>query len=142
VAFEQGEAAARSVFETYVAAKMAACKKDRYGGWLGGFRWAKDKLFGMPEKVDEFYTAGRELYLPRMDGVISRVADIVGTDLKYDEEAHRHLQRRDRHGRAWRGRVGSWARTSAGQKNQRVRRVSQPSALSAPLSAAMWLTGS
>lgn len=79
--FGKGEAAARAEFERYVAAKMSAYKKDRYGGWLGGLRWAKDKLLGMPEKVNEFYAAGRELYLQRMDGVISRVADIVGGDL-------------------------------------------------------------
>ena len=60
---------------------MSAYKKDRYGGWLGGLRWAKDKLLGMPDKVNEFYEAGRELYLKQMDGVISRVADIVGGDL-------------------------------------------------------------
>ncbi|MGR0219709.1 phage tail protein [Agromyces sp. ZXT2-6] len=80
-AFEQGEARARASFESYVAAKMSAYKRDRYGGWLGGLRWAKDKLVGMPAKVDEFYEAGRELYLTQMDGVISRVADIVGGDL-------------------------------------------------------------
>jgi hypothetical protein len=80
-AFEQGEAAARSAFEAYVAAKMSAYKEDRYSGWLGGLRWAKDKLLGMPSKVNEFYEAGRELYLKQMDGVISRVADIVGNDL-------------------------------------------------------------
>jgi hypothetical protein len=79
--FEQGEASARAEFESYVAAKMSAYKKDRYGGWLGGLRWAKDKLLGMPDKVNEFYEAGRELYLKRMDVVISRVADIVGNDL-------------------------------------------------------------
>jgi hypothetical protein len=79
--FGQGEAGARSAFENYVAAKMSAYKKDRYGGWLGGFRWAKDKLFGMPEKVNEFYSAGREIYLKQMDGVITRVANIVGTGL-------------------------------------------------------------
>ena len=79
--FEQGEAAARSAFEGYVAGKMSAYKKDRYGGWLGGLRWAKDKLLGMPDKVNEFYEAGRELYLKQMDGVISRVADIVAGDL-------------------------------------------------------------
>lgn len=79
--FETGEAAARASFESFVAAKMSAYKKDRYGGWLGGLRWAKDKLLGMPDKVNEFYTAGRELYLQKMDGVISRVADIVGGDL-------------------------------------------------------------
>jgi|GEM_PF-2625160 len=76
--FERGEAAARARFETYVAAKMSAYKRDRYGGWLGGLRWAKDKLFGMPDKVNEFYVAGRELYLAQMDGVIDRVANLVG----------------------------------------------------------------
>ncbi|MEU0879026.1 hypothetical protein ABZ345_10545 [Lentzea sp. NPDC005914] len=80
-AFTAGEAQARQAFESFVAAKVNAYKQDRYSGWLGGYRWAKDKLLGMPDKVNEFYTAGRELYLKQMDGVISRVADIVGTDL-------------------------------------------------------------
>jgi hypothetical protein len=80
-AFDAGEKQARSAFESFVAAKMSAYKKDRYGGWLGGLRWAKDKLLGMPSKVNEFYEAGREIYLKQMDGVISRVADIVGGDL-------------------------------------------------------------
>ena len=80
----------------YVAAKMSAYKKDRYGGWLGGLRWAKDKLLGMPDKVNEFYEAGRELYLKQMDGVISRVADIVGGDLDGGEAADRDRQDRDR----------------------------------------------
>ncbi|MBT2552007.1 hypothetical protein [Arthrobacter sp. ISL-5] len=80
-AFEKGEAGARSAFEAYVEAKMSAYKKDRYGGWLGGYRWLRDKIAGMPPKVNEFYEAGRELYLQRMDGVISNVADIVGRAL-------------------------------------------------------------
>ncbi|MFI6096557.1 hypothetical protein ACIA8G_13435 [Lentzea sp. NPDC051213] len=80
-AFAQGEATARQAFESFVAAKVDAYKQDRYSGWLGGYRWAKDKLLGMPDKVNDFYTAGRELYLKQMDGVISRVADIVGNDL-------------------------------------------------------------
>jgi len=80
-AFEEGEATARSAFEAYVSAKMSAYKKDRYGGWLGGLRWAKDKLLGMPDKVNEFYEAGRELYLKQMNVVSSRVADIVSGDL-------------------------------------------------------------
>ena len=42
---------------------------------------ARDKISGMPDKVNEFYVAGRELYLKEMDKVISRVADIVGDDL-------------------------------------------------------------
>jgi hypothetical protein len=80
-AFEEGEADARKSFETYVSAKMSAYKQDRYSGWLGGLRWAKDKLLGMPDKVNKFYEAGRELYLRQMDTVVSRVADIVGNDL-------------------------------------------------------------
>ncbi|MEO9326045.1 hypothetical protein ABFT23_21305 [Nocardioides sp. C4-1] len=80
-AFETGEASAKAAFEAFVAAKMSAYKRERYGGWLGGLKWAKDKLLGMPSAVDAFYEAGRELYLQRMDGVISRVADIVGGDL-------------------------------------------------------------
>lgn len=79
--FTEGEADARAAFENYVAVKMAAYKEDRYSGWLGGLRWAKDKLLGMPDKVNEFFDAGRELYLKKMDGVISRIADIVGNDL-------------------------------------------------------------
>ncbi len=80
-AFGAGEKAARSRFEAFVAAKMSAYKKDRYGGWLGGLKWAKDKLLGMPSKVNDFFEAGRELYLKEMDKVISKVADIVGQDL-------------------------------------------------------------
>ena len=80
--FERGRGGrAGGVRDATSSAKMSAYKKDRYGGWLGGLRWAKDKLLGMPDKVNEFYEAGRELYLKQMDGVISRVADIVGDDL-------------------------------------------------------------
>ena len=79
--FETGEAGARAAFEAYVEAKMSAYKKDRYGGWLGRYRWLRDKIAGMPAKVNEFYEAGRELYLSKMNGVISRVADIVGRAL-------------------------------------------------------------
>ncbi|WP_206050904.1 phage tail protein [Nocardioides speluncae] len=79
--FEAGEKQAKQAFETYVAAKMSAYKADRYSGWRGKLRWVRDKFKGMPDKVNEFYVAGRELYLQQMDGVISRVADIVGGDL-------------------------------------------------------------
>ena len=79
--FNEGEVAARLAFENYVSAKMSAYKKDRYGGWLGPLRWARDKIRGMPDKVNEFYVAGRELYLKQMNKTISAVADIVGKDL-------------------------------------------------------------
>jgi hypothetical protein len=80
-AFTAGEAAARAKFERLVETKMSAYKRDRYGGWLGGLRWAKDKLLGMPSKVNEFFEAGRQLYLREMERVISSVADVVGAEL-------------------------------------------------------------
>ena len=79
--FNAGEARARTKFESYVGAKMSAYKADRYGGWLGKLRWVRDKIRGMPDKVNEFYVAGRELYLQEMSRTISRVADIVGREL-------------------------------------------------------------
>ena len=79
--FDAGEKAARAKFESFVSGKMSAYKKDRYGGWTGKFRWLRDKIRGMPDKVNEFYVAGRELYLKEMDRTIANVADIVGKDL-------------------------------------------------------------
>jgi hypothetical protein len=80
-AFSQGEGAARKRFEDYVGAKMDAYKDDRYSGLLGKGRWLKDKLMGMPSEVNRFYAEGRKQYLADMDGVISKVADVVGAGL-------------------------------------------------------------
>ena len=80
-AFQAGEEKARAGFESYVEVRMNAYKDDRYSGWTGGLKWAKDKLFGMPDAVNEFYSKGRDLYLERMEGVISQVADVVGREL-------------------------------------------------------------
>jgi hypothetical protein len=80
-AFETEEKAAREAFENYVDRRMSAYKEDRYGGWGGGLKWAKDKLFGMPDAVNVFYTEGRDGYLRQMNAVIGRIADIVATDL-------------------------------------------------------------
>ena len=66
-AFTSGEEAARKQFEEYVGAKMDAYKDDRYSGFFGGARWLKDKLFGMPDEVNVFYSEGRTA-LPGRDG--------------------------------------------------------------------------
>ncbi len=79
--FTRGEASARQQFEDYVGTKMAAYKEDRYSGWFGGARWLKDKLFGMPDAVNAFYSDGRDAYMTTMDGVIGEVADLVGNEL-------------------------------------------------------------
>ena len=46
---------------------MDAYKDDRYSGFLGGARWLKDKLFGMPDEVNVFYSRGPDR-LPGRDG--------------------------------------------------------------------------
>jgi hypothetical protein len=79
--FEADEKAAREAFENYVEKRMNAYKSERYDGVTGGLRWAKDKLFGMPDEVNVFYTEGRNAYLKQMNVVISKIADIVGNDL-------------------------------------------------------------
>jgi hypothetical protein len=79
--FNAGEAAARATFESYVAAKMSVYKKDRYGGWLGGLRWARrTSCSGCPTRSTSSTSLG-ELYLQQMDKVISPDRDIVGNDL-------------------------------------------------------------
>ncbi len=80
-AFTQGEGQARKRFEDHVGAQMDAYKEERYSGLLGKGRWLKDKLAGMPSEVNRFYTEGKTRYLADMDGVIGRIADIVGTGL-------------------------------------------------------------
>ena len=80
-AFQAGEESARAQFESYVDTRMTAYKDDRYSGLRGKWRWVKDKFAGLPSEVNQFYAAGRELYISRMEGVISAVADIVGREL-------------------------------------------------------------
>ena len=79
--FERGEAGARAAFEQHVDAKMKAYKEQRYGGLLGPAKWLKDKFLGMPAEVNAFFQEGRQLYLSRMQTVISGVADVVGGEL-------------------------------------------------------------
>ena len=79
--FKAGEEKARAAFESYVDTRMTAYKDDRYSGLRGKYRWVRDKFAGLPSDVNQFYVQGRELYLTRMEAVISSVADIVGREL-------------------------------------------------------------
>ena len=85
--FDSGSEAARLAFEAYVDEQMRAYKLKRYSGFWGGLRWAKDKLFGMPDGVNKFYSDGREMYLKRMEGIISAVAKIVTLNLNLAKTA-------------------------------------------------------
>lgn len=79
--FNAGEAKARAAFEADQKARMSAYKKKRYGGWLGGAKWAKDKLLGMPKEANDLFQISRQLYVTQMQNVISSVADTIGTEL-------------------------------------------------------------
>ncbi|MFO7540965.1 MAG: hypothetical protein R6X32_23225 [Chloroflexota bacterium] len=79
--FNPGAEAAKQAFEDYVDAEMEAYKEERYGGWLGWARWAKDKIKGMPSAVNAFYTVGRRLFIQKMDAVIDNVVALIGRRL-------------------------------------------------------------
>jgi hypothetical protein len=85
--FDEGAETARVQFENYVERKMNEYKIRRYSGFWGGLRWAKDKLFGMPDAVNQFYTDGRAQYLKQMDDVITLVADTVTLKLNEAKQA-------------------------------------------------------
>ncbi|MGH2578759.1 MAG: hypothetical protein ACRDG9_13585, partial [Actinomycetota bacterium] len=79
--FDGGEKGARDEFDTKLKKDFKDWKKDRYGGFTGKFKWAKDKLMGMPGEVNEIFDAARELYVLRMDKVIRNVAKVVTSGL-------------------------------------------------------------
>jgi hypothetical protein len=76
-AFDAGAAEAQQAFEDYVDARMSAYKDERYDGATGKLKWAKDKLWGMPDEVNKFYLEGHDLYVGKMDKVIDHVATLV-----------------------------------------------------------------
>ncbi len=79
--FDAGAEAAKKAFEDYVDARMEAYKEERYGGFWGWARWAKDQLLGMPDEVNAFYAEGRDLYISKMDAVIDHIAATISTRL-------------------------------------------------------------
>jgi hypothetical protein len=85
--FDAGSERARVDFENYVDREMTAYKRRRYSGFWGGLRWAKDKLFGMPDGVNKFYKDGRQRYLNHMDEVITQVARVITTNLNAAKQA-------------------------------------------------------
>ncbi|MGW2776766.1 phage tail protein [Streptomyces olivaceoviridis] len=79
--FEEGEKKARDAFTTDQKRRMKAYKDKRYGGFWGPAKWAKDKIAGMPEEANQLFQESRKLYVRMMQGVISSIADTIGTDL-------------------------------------------------------------
>ncbi|CAM5660449.1 phage tail protein [Streptomyces canarius] len=79
--FAEGEKKARDAFNTDQKRRMKAYKDKRYGGFWGPAKWAKDKLMGMPEEANQLFQESRKLYVRMMQGIISSIADTIGTDL-------------------------------------------------------------
>ncbi|GAA3354488.1 hypothetical protein GCM10017744_012720 [Streptomyces antimycoticus] len=79
--FEEGEKKARDAFNTDQKRRMKAYKDKRYGGFWGPAKWAKDKIAGMPEEANQLFQESRKLYVRLMQGVISSIADTIGTEL-------------------------------------------------------------
>ncbi|WP_405712986.1 MULTISPECIES: hypothetical protein [unclassified Streptomyces] len=79
--FTTGEKAARDAFTADHKRRMKAYKDKRYSGWTGKARWVKDKFAGLPKEANNLYQEARKLYVSRMRGVISSVADIIGAEL-------------------------------------------------------------
>jgi hypothetical protein len=91
--FDEGSEAAKNEFENDVDRKMSAYKRERYSGFWGGLSWLEDKLFGMPDEVNVFYSDGRQKYLDRMDQVITRVANYVTSKLNDAKQAIKNAKK-------------------------------------------------
>ncbi len=79
--FTKGEKAARAAFEADQSRRMKEYKDKRYSGWRGKLRWTKDLFKGLPEEANKLYQLSRKLYVSKMQGVISSVADTIGAEL-------------------------------------------------------------
>ncbi|MFF1644647.1 hypothetical protein [Streptomyces sp. NPDC058240] len=79
--FTSGEKAARDAFTADHKRRMKAYKDKRYSSWTGKARWVKDKFAGLPKEANNLYQEARKLYVAKMQGVISSVADIIGAEL-------------------------------------------------------------
>jgi hypothetical protein len=79
--FSAEEGQARAAFTAEHKRRMDEYKDKRYSSLIGKGRWIKDKFAGLPEEANQIFVAARQLYVDRMQGVISSVADLIGTEL-------------------------------------------------------------
>jgi hypothetical protein len=79
--FDQGEKSAREAFENDYKTKKDKYFHDRYRGLRGKGRWLRDKFKGAPPEVNAFIDQAKQLYVTKMERVISDVANIVEAEL-------------------------------------------------------------
>ncbi|MFD2036118.1 hypothetical protein ACFSKL_15050 [Belliella marina] len=72
---------AKQLFEQYVDRKMRAYKAERYSGADGALRWGYDKLAGMPDEINDFFTEGRQVYIEYIEKALDPIAETVANEL-------------------------------------------------------------
>jgi hypothetical protein len=80
-AFLAGSKAVKAVFNRYIAIKMAAYKKERYGTWYSWSLRAKDAAVGMPSEVNAFYKTAKKLYSKTMHSHLTAITNHVTAQL-------------------------------------------------------------
>ncbi|MER8072382.1 hypothetical protein ABTZ59_29235 [Streptomyces sp. NPDC094034] len=79
--FTEGEKKARDDFTADHKRRMKQYKDKRYSGFTGKGRWIRDKFKGLPQEGLDIFKKSRELYVTKMQAVISSIADTIGTEL-------------------------------------------------------------
>ncbi|MBQ0734507.1 eCIS core domain-containing protein [Aquimarina celericrescens] len=79
--FTAGAERAKQAFEDYVERKMDAYLDERYGGFGGFLNRVGDVFTGLPDEVNQFFVDGRQVFIDRMDSVITDIANVVATEL-------------------------------------------------------------
>lgn len=82
--FVQGAEKAKVAFENHVDREMKAYKKERYGEWFDVTGWGKrlgDTVTGLPDEVNKFFKEGRQIYIDKMDVVLTGIAEFVANKL-------------------------------------------------------------
>jgi hypothetical protein len=81
-AFEAGEKEAKDAFEDYHSTRVRDWKIDRYLLSVGGsLKWIADQFKPLHPDLVKIFADARALYVSKMDVVIGKVADLVGTEL-------------------------------------------------------------
>jgi hypothetical protein len=74
--FDDGNAAATRAFEDSVKRELDAYKADRYSGWFGWARRAKDWLLGMDElpRVKQIFDSNRKTFVDTINALVKQIS--------------------------------------------------------------------
>ncbi|MDO3423350.1 hypothetical protein QWT87_00520 [Chryseobacterium sp. APV1] len=83
--FDDGAKKAKEAFEREVTQKLEAYKAKRYGSWRDYENYGKRLTDAwnrkLPDEVNVFYKQGRDHFITAMDGVITKIAELVTSRL-------------------------------------------------------------